>query len=107
MKTLKKKRHDTKKKKENSGNELKVVMHKTLPVVVIEAIDHCMDVPRSLREDNMKFHVTGILFAETKDAWYLASWLFMKDINDANNEGFMIVKTPGAKITVLGHVNNE
>jgi hypothetical protein len=31
----------------------------------------------------------------------------MKDINDANNEGFMIVKTPGAKLTVLGHVNNE
>jgi hypothetical protein len=86
---------------------VKVKYHKSLPIVVIEAIDHCMDTPRNLREDVMKFHVTGILFAETKDAWYLASWLFMKDINDANNEGFMIVKTPGAKLTVLGHVNNE
>lgn len=81
---------------------MKPKMHKDLPIVLIEAVDHCMDTPRNLREDQMKFQVVGILFAETKDAWYLASWLFMHDINDANNEGFMIVKTPGAKITVLG-----
>lgn len=81
---------------------MKPKLHKDLPIVLIQAIDHCMDTPRNLREDVMKFQVVGILFAETKDAWYLASWLFMKDINDANNEGFMIVKTPGATITVLG-----
>lgn len=81
---------------------MKPKMHKDLPIVLIEAVDHCMDTPRNLREDLMKFEVVGVLFAETKDAWYLCSWLFSRDINDGNNEGFMIVKTPGAKLTVLG-----
>lgn len=81
--------------------------HKKLPIVLIENVDHCMDTPLNLNENKMKFHVTGVLFAETKRAWYVASWIFNKDYEDANNEGFMILKMPGAKIKVLGYLTHE
>jgi len=86
---------------------MKPKFHKKLPIVVIETIDHCMDVPNNLNENSMKFHVIGVLFAETKKAWYIASWIFNKDYTDNNNEGFMILKIPGSKIKILGHLNEK
>ncbi len=79
--------------------------HPKLPIVLIESVDHCMDTPVKLDEKNMQFHVVGVLFAETKKAWYLASWIMNKDYNDHNNEGFMILKMPGSKLKVLGYLN--
>jgi hypothetical protein len=86
---------------------MKPKFHKKLPIVLIEAVDHCMDVPVNLNENNMVFNTVGILFAETKNAWYVCSWMFQKRYEDANNEGFMIIKTPGAKLTILGHLNDK
>jgi hypothetical protein len=86
---------------------MKPKIHKSLPIVLIESVDHCMDTPNNLNENNMRFHVVGILFAETKRAWYVCTWLMGGDYRDHNNEGFMILKIPGSKLKVLGHLNEK
>lgn len=79
--------------------------HKRLPIVIITAVDHCMSTPVELDEADMGFKAIGVLFAETKKAWYLANWIFGENLADKDNEGFLIIKTPGAKIKIIGYLN--
>jgi len=81
--------------------------HEKLPIVVITAIDHCMDKPSALSEEGMEFKAIGVLFAETSNAWYLANWIFGDNLVDDNNEGFLIIKTPGAKIKTIGYLDEK
>jgi len=81
--------------------------HEKLPIVVITAVFHCMDKPNALNEGGMEFKAIGILFAETKNAWYLANWIFGDNLADDNNEGFLIIKTPGAKLKVVGYLQEK
>ena len=81
--------------------------HKKLPIVVITATDHCMDTPNNLNENNMEFKVVGVLFAETKQAWYLATWILGNNLSDDNNEGFLILKTKNSKIKVVGYLGEN
>lgn len=76
-----------------------------LPVVCITAIDHMMNTPTKLGEATGEFQAFGLLHKETDTAWYLSTMVFEKDLSDENNEGFKIVKTPGAKKKVLGYVS--
>jgi hypothetical protein len=81
--------------------------HEKLPIVVITAVDHCMDKPSALSEELMEFKAIGVLFAETDNAWYLANWIFGDNLADDNNEGFLIIKTPGAKLKVVGYLEER
>ena len=81
--------------------------HKKLPIVLITEHDHCMDTPDNLDEKKMEFKVVGVLFAETKYAWYIATWILGNNLLDQNNEGFLILKTAKSKIKILGYLNES
>ncbi len=84
---------------------MKKVKKNKLPVVCISALDHFSEKPCNHSQLDPTFDVVGLLYKETKEAWYLATMVFEKNLADENNEGFVFIKTLGAKIKVIGYVS--
>lgn len=78
--------------------------HKKLPVVLITAADHYMASPHQQDNNLPVFSVVGILFKETKTTLHLATWVMGNNLSDEENEGFLIIKTPGYRKKVIGYV---
>lgn len=69
------------------------------PIVRIAFKDHAM----SSGEDTglVNCEVFGVLFKETTDAYYVASWVCERSVSNPNTETFAILKHPGIKVTRL------
>ena len=72
---------------------------KACPVVHVEFMDHAMGTSDEVKP--IKCEVFGVLYKETPEAYYVASWICGSDPFNHNSETFCIIKHKSTKLRRL------